>query len=460
MKRAALLVAFVASLALAQSIQFVRRPDNSDLAGKNQLPAALCGGRLCVDTGGSAPSVVTVDSGTITVNQGLSLDGGTTAWVITCPDGTCSGGGGGGSGGSSVVTVDGGRLGAVDWIDGGYINATILGTPNVAVTALPLISGTVAIDGGGAAGTLGVNVGNFPASTTVSIDGGGAAGTLGVNVNNSVTVTGAILANATVDGGRLGAIDWIDGGYINAAVSGTVGVNNFPATVMASIDGGGAAGTLGVNVNNFPTQYPGTVSIDGGPGGTLGVNVNNTVAVSGTVGVNNFPTTVMASIDGGGAAGTLGVNVGNFPTSYTVAIDGGGAAGTLGVNVNNAVAISNIASGLVTVDGGTVTSIQGGAPWTTTPPTGSVNNDGACISVSTNTTVLASNASRRQAAICARISNSDTTFVKLAASATTSDFPLEPGQCINLTAPGSIYTGIIDAVANSGTQSICVLEVN
>jgi len=425
MKRAALLVAFVASLALAQSIQFVRRPDNSDLAGKNQLPAALCGGRLCVDTGGSAPSVVTVDSGTITVNQGLSLDGGTTAWVITCPDGTCNGGGGGGSGGSSVVTVDGGRIGAIDWIDGGYINATILGTPNVAVTALPLVSGTVSIDGGGAAGTLGVNVGNFPASTTVSIDGGGAAGTLGVNINNSVTVTGAILANATVDGGRLGAIDWIDGGNINATVSGTVGVNNFPATVMASIDGGGAAGTLGVNVNNFPSQYPGTVSIDGG-----------------------------------GAAGTLGVNVGNFPTAYTVAIDGGGAAGTLGVNVNNAVAVSNVASGLITVDGGTVTSIQGGAPWTTTPPTGSVNNDGACISVSTNTTVLASNASRRQAAICARISNSDTTFVKLAASATTSDFPLEPGQCINLTAPGSIYTGIIDAVANSGTQSICVLEVN
>lgn len=117
-------------------------------------------------------------------------------------------------------------------------------------------------------------------------------------------------------------------------------------------------------------------------------------------------------------------------------------------------------------DGGYTVVIQGplldgGLAWVTTPPAAlSVNNAGACVSVSTTTAVLSSNAARRSASLCARVTNTDTTFVKLGLTATTSNFPLEPGQCFNLTAPGSIYTGEIDAVANSGTQSICVVEVN
>lgn len=116
-------------------------------------------------------------------------------------------------------------------------------------------------------------------------------------------------------------------------------------------------------------------------------------------------------------------------------------------------------------DGGYTVVIEGpnlldGGIWVTTPPIGAVNNAGACVSVSTTTAVLNSNAARRSASLCARIINTDTTFVKLGLTATTSNFPLEPGQCFNLTAPGSIYTGEIDAVANSGTQSVCVVEVN
>lgn len=116
-------------------------------------------------------------------------------------------------------------------------------------------------------------------------------------------------------------------------------------------------------------------------------------------------------------------------------------------------------------DGGYTVVIQGpslldGGIWTVTPPIGAINNAGACISVSTTTAVLSSNALRRSASICARITNTDTTFMKLGLTATTSNFPLEPGQCYNLTAPGSIYTGEVDAVANSGTQNICVVETN
>lgn len=90
----------------------------------------------------------------------------------------------------------------------------------------------------------------------------------------------------------------------------------------------------------------------------------------------------------------------------------------------------------------------------------SANNDGSCVSVSTTTTVLASNASRRQAAIVARMSNTDTVFIKFGATATTADFPLEPGQVYNLEGASRVYTGVIDAIANSGTQSVCVTEFN
>jgi hypothetical protein len=90
--------------------------------------------------------------------------------------------------------------------------------------------------------------------------------------------------------------------------------------------------------------------------------------------------------------------------------------------------------------------------------TASAAGAGSCTSVSTTTTVLASNASRQAATLCARISNTDTVFVKLGATATTSNFPLEPGQCYNLA--GRVYTGVVDSIANTGTQSVCTTELN
>lgn len=87
-------------------------------------------------------------------------------------------------------------------------------------------------------------------------------------------------------------------------------------------------------------------------------------------------------------------------------------------------------------------------------------NDGACVSVSTTTAILASNASRRGASLCARITNTDAVFVKLGTTATTADFPLEPGQCLNLGFPGTTYTGAVDGIANSGTQIVCAVELN
>lgn len=93
--------------------------------------------------------------------------------------------------------------------------------------------------------------------------------------------------------------------------------------------------------------------------------------------------------------------------------------------------------------------------------TAASNSDGSCVSVSTTTTVLASFSTRKTAVLIAQCDpsacNTDTVFVKLAATATTSDFPLAPGDRIILSG-ASVYTGVIDAIANSGTQKVCVIE--
>ena len=131
---------------------------------------------------------------------------------VSCTN--CSGGGGS----SSALTVDGGRLGAVDWIDGGWINATVSNFPAM----WPQLQ-WVGIDGGTTAAIT-----NFPANLLT--DGGV------VNVGNFPAAPA----------------QWqvIDGGYVNVlalpavVLDGGVNISSLPAIV---IDGG-------VNVSNFPAQ--------------------------------------------------------------------------------------------------------------------------------------------------------------------------------------------------------------
>lgn len=89
----------------------------------------------------------------------------------------------------------------------------------------------------------------------------------------------------------------------------------------------------------------------------------------------------------------------------------------------------------------------------------SANNDGACSSVTTTSAaLLASFGSRKFVSICSRASNTDAVFVKLGATATTSDFPLEIGQCFTIQGP-IMYTGTVDSRSNTGTQSVCFFEL-
>lgn len=104
-------------------------------------------------------------------------------------------------------------------------------------------------------------------------------------------------------------------------------------------------------------------------------------------------------------------------------------------------------------------SDQSAIPVTVLSTVGTANNDGACPSGAVNFTVAASNASRTWLAIWASPANTDDVYIKLGVTATNVDGRISPGQPINFTS-GRIYTGQIDAFPNSGTQAVCLMELN
>ena len=112
---------------------------------------------------------------------------------------------------------------------------------------------------------------------------------------------------------------------------------------------------------------------------------------------------------------------------------------------------------------GTTTSVNSGNPdagtqriVTAANLVTSANNDGACVSVTTSSTaLLPSFATRKWAAIYNR--GTGLVYVKFGATATSSDFPVDPGGAFNWPA-GVSYSGAVDAISPSGTQSVCVVE--
>lgn len=138
---------------------------------------------------------------------------------------------------------------------------------------------------------------------------------------------------------------------------------------------------------------------------------------------------------------------GGAPTIVTV--DGG----TIYVTQPNASALNATVTG-------TVAATQSGT-WTDTPRTvASANNSGTCVSVTTSSTnVLASNSSRRGYAFKASPANTALVHCKLGATATTSNVPFEAGASWSQDT-GAVYTGAVDCIAASGTQSVCPYEVN
>lgn len=112
--------------------------------------------------------------------------------------------------------------------------------------------------------------------------------------------------------------------------------------------------------------------------------------------------------------------------------------------------------GSITVDG-TIAATQSGT-WTVTNATYSTSTLSNVTAANTNTTLLTSNASRRQAVL---YNDADTAvYVKFGAtaSATSFSYKLLPAQTLEL--PFPVYTGIIDGIwAGSPTGAMRVTEV-
>lgn len=93
-------------------------------------------------------------------------------------------------------------------------------------------------------------------------------------------------------------------------------------------------------------------------------------------------------------------------------------------------------------------------------PVASANNAGVCVSVgAASTTVLASNSSRRAYGFKASEANTANVHCKLGATATTSNTVFGAGASWSQDT-GAVYTGVIDCIAASGTQSVCPYELN
>ncbi len=118
-----------------------------------------------------------------------------------------------------------------------------------------------------------------------------------------------------------------------------------------------------------------------------------------------------------------------------------------------------LVSSRVPVDGSGVTQPVSGTVTANPGASSSANNAGAAVSVGTSSvTAIASYASRKAATIYASPSNTAVVYIKLGATATSSNFPLNPGDSLPLNQGGAVYTGVVDAIAASGTQSLSVVE--
>lgn len=168
-------------------------------------------------------------------------------------------------------------------------------------------------------------------------------------------------------------------------------------------------------------------------------------------------------------SGTVTANAGSgtFTISGTVTANAG--TGTLAVS--GPLTDSQLRASAVPVSGtfwqatqpvsGTVAATQSGTWNVNTAPqtTATAANDGSCVSLTTTSaTIVPSNSSRKFLTLYLRGTATDIVFIKLGATATTSDLPLEIGQAFTIPA-NYVYTGVIDGRSNTGTQSVCFVEL-
>ena len=235
-----------------------------------------------------------------------------------------------------------------------------------------------------------------------------------LGANNDVTVTGTVTANAGTNLNTSALV--LDATITNRFPAGSTPADNESNVVTIS------------RIGNFAYVFDG-VAWDRWTGA---------VSQSGTWNINNISGTVSLPT-GAATEATLSTRLAD--ATFT------GRINTLGQKV--------MAASTPVV----LPSDQSAIPVTVLSTVGSANIDGTCPSGAASFTVAASNASRTWLALWASPANTDDVYIKLGATATSADARIAPGQPINFVA-GRIYTGVIDAFPNSGTQAVCVMELN
>jgi hypothetical protein len=206
---------------------------------------------------------------------------------------------------------------------------------------------------------------------------------------------------------------------------------------------GGGGGNSVVSIDGGAVGVYQLQSRDGGVDWPVTAKITESVQLA--IGFDGGPVTALQGIgeDGGRAWNVTGHVI--TDTGSTTAVTG-------------TVAVTQ--SGTWTVQPGNTPNT---VPWLTTDTPRTVataNNPGVCVSVTTSsTTVLVSNASRRSYGFKASEDNTAKVYCKLGATATTANTIFGAGSSWSQDT-GAVYTGVIDCIAASGTQSVCPYELN
>jgi hypothetical protein len=307
----------------------------------------------------------------------------------------------------------------------------------------------------------------------------------------SATVSNAFLLDATFTG-RFPVVYTDADGVANQTTTAIHGQAYFYNGVTWDRMRGTIAGGLLVNVSNASlavtgslgrtwTLASGTDSVAAVQSGTWNIgtltSITNPVAVT-NAGLTNIDVTLSSRFGTLGQktmAGSAPVVISSDQTAIPVTLTSTTITGT--VTVQGAKTNNNAAPGATNI--GTLPCIANAAAPSYTEGNqvgcsenlngatrtieqnfvATANNDGSCASGAVSFTAIASNASRTWLAVWASPANTDDVYLKLGAVATNADARFAPGQPLNFTA-GRIYTGIIDVFPNSGTQAVCVMELN
>jgi len=198
-------------------------------------------------------------------------------------------------------------------------------------------------------------------------------------------------------------------------------------------------------VTRAGTAAPNAVTVQGSAGG-VAIPVTGTVTTGGLTDAQLRATPVPVS-------GTVAVTSATLATEATLSTLNGKVPSNLTVTSTRLLVDP---SGVTSPVSAASLPLPSGAATEATQARTATGSTPNCSSLSgAASDVLASDSTRKRFDCVAKSANTDTVFLALGTPATTSKFPLEPGQSYGTRE----YTGAVSVIVNSGTQSVCCIEV-